>query len=101
MWRLLLGLGAIPGVFALYFRFTVPETPRFTMDSKRNLDQAARDVSMALRVREDVVVDEDALEHIDIPRIGLPNFWDYFRRRENWLVLFGTSYSWFALDVRS
>ena len=101
MWRLLLGLGAIPGVFALYFRFTIPETPRFTMDIKKNLDEASGDVKMALRVREDVVVDKDALEHIDIPRNTLPNFWGYFKRRENWLVLFGTSYSWFALDVRS
>ncbi|KIL59340.1 hypothetical protein M378DRAFT_14864, partial [Amanita muscaria Koide BX008] len=27
MWRLLIGLGCIPAVLGLYFRFTVPETP--------------------------------------------------------------------------
>jgi hypothetical protein len=31
-WRLLIGLGAVPGAVALYFRLTLPETPRFTMD---------------------------------------------------------------------
>lgn len=99
MWRLLLGLGAVPGVFALYFRFTIPETPRFTMDIKQNLERASRDIKMSLRVGEDVVVGEDAPEDIGIRRNTLPNFWDYFKRRENWLVLFGTAYSWFALDV--
>ena len=100
MWRLLLGLGAVPGVFALYFRFTIPETPRFTMDINQNLEQASRDIKMALQVSEDVLMGEVAPEDIDIDHNALPNFWEYFKRRENWLVLFGTSYSWFALDVR-
>ena len=101
MWRLLLGLGAVPGAFALYFRFTIPETPRFTMDIKQNIERASRDIQMCLRVSEDVVVGEDAPEDIDLHHNALPNFWEYFKRRENWLVLFGTSYSWFALDVSS
>lgn len=29
MWRWIIGTGVIPGVIALYFRFTIPETPRF------------------------------------------------------------------------
>lgn len=38
-WRILLGLGCIPAVVALYFRLTIPETPRFTMDIERNVKQ--------------------------------------------------------------
>ena len=71
------------------------------MDIKQNLERASRDIKMALRLGEDVVVGENVPEDIDIHHNTLPNFWDYFKRRENWLVLFGTSYPWFALDVRS
>ena len=44
MWRLLIGLGCIPGVIALYFRLTIDETPRFVMDVERHVNQAAQDV---------------------------------------------------------
>ena len=29
VWRLLIGLGCVPAVVALYFRLTIPETPRY------------------------------------------------------------------------
>jgi MFS transporter, PHS family, inorganic phosphate transporter len=32
MWRWVIGLGVIPGVIALAFRFAIPETPRFLLD---------------------------------------------------------------------
>lgn len=32
MWRWIIGLGVIPGVIALLFRFAIPETPRFLLD---------------------------------------------------------------------
>lgn len=32
MWRWVIGLGVIPGVLALAFRFAIPETPRFLLD---------------------------------------------------------------------
>lgn len=38
-WRIMLGLGCIPATLALYFRLTIPETPRFTMDIERNVKQ--------------------------------------------------------------
>lgn len=47
-WRLLIGLGAVPGAIALYFRLTIPETPRFTMDIERDVKGAATDVDAFL-----------------------------------------------------
>ncbi len=38
MWSQLIGLGAVFGVVALYFRLTISKTSRFTMDIERNLD---------------------------------------------------------------
>ncbi|KAJ9640215.1 hypothetical protein H2204_003440 [Knufia peltigerae] len=32
MWRWIIGLGVVPGVVALLFRFAIPETPRFLLD---------------------------------------------------------------------
>jgi len=32
MWRWIIGLGVVPGVIALLFRFAIPETPRFLLD---------------------------------------------------------------------
>lgn len=43
-WRILIGFGAVPGAIALYFRLTIPETPRYTMDIERNVKQASQDV---------------------------------------------------------
>ncbi|KIX06729.1 uncharacterized protein Z518_04705 [Rhinocladiella mackenziei CBS 650.93] len=32
MWRWIIGIGVVPGVVALVFRFAIPETPRFLLD---------------------------------------------------------------------
>lgn len=32
MWRWVIGIGVVPGVVALIFRFAIPETPRFLLD---------------------------------------------------------------------
>lgn len=32
MWRWIIGIGVVPGVIALLFRFAIPETPRFLLD---------------------------------------------------------------------
>ena len=33
MWRILVGLGAVPGLLCLYFRLTIPESPRYQLDA--------------------------------------------------------------------
>jgi MFS transporter, PHS family, inorganic phosphate transporter len=60
VWRLIIGLGCVPGTIALYFRLTIPETPRFTMDIERNVQQASQDVNTFLTTGT-FVVDPDAV----------------------------------------
>lgn len=36
LWRLVIGIGIIPAVLALGFRFTIPESPRFKLDILQN-----------------------------------------------------------------
>lgn len=99
MWRLLIGLGCVPGAIALYFRLTIPETPRFTMDIDRNVKQATEDIKNVLS-RGKFVVDPDAvIQRVRAPKATRRDFFAHFSQWRNLKVLIGTSYSWFALDV--
>lgn len=98
MWRILIGLGCVPGVIALYFRLTIPETPRFTMDIERNIDQATADIKTVL-TNTSRVDNDDLVQRVEAPRASLADFRAYFGRWENFKVLFGCAYSWFALDI--
>ncbi|TFK88823.1 phosphate transporter [Polyporus arcularius HHB13444] len=99
MWRLLIGFGCVPGAVALYFRLTIPETPRFTMDVERNVHQAAQDVEDFLTMGTYYVDPDAVVQRVQAPRASRYDFGAYFARRENWLLLVGTAYSWFALDI--
>jgi len=99
MWRLLIGLGCVPGAIALYFRLTIPETPRFTMDVERNVDQATNDVDNFLKTGSYYVDPDARIEKVVAPKATRRDFSAYFSRWENLKTLIGTSYSWFALDI--
>jgi MFS family permease len=99
MWRLLIGIGMVPAVCALYFRLTIPETPRFTMDVERNYNQAKQDVD-AMIEKGKFVVDPDAvIQRVEAPKASWKDFFRHFSKWQNGKVLLGTSYSWFALDI--
>jgi MFS transporter, PHS family, inorganic phosphate transporter len=99
MWRLLIGIGCVPGVVALYFRLTIPETPRFTMDIERNVQQATADVENFV-VNGQYVKDTDpAVQRVEAPKASRRDFVRYFSQIKNAKVLIGTAWSWFALDV--
>ncbi|KZT22010.1 phosphate permease [Neolentinus lepideus HHB14362 ss-1] len=99
MWRLLIGLGCIPGCVALYFRLTIPETPRFTMDIERNIVQAAQDVENVLSTGKFYHDPDAVVRKAQTPRASRRDFIAYFSKWENGKVLLGTAYSWFALDI--
>ncbi|KAI0833658.1 phosphate transporter [Trametes gibbosa] len=105
MWRLLVGLGCVPGAVALYFRLTIPETPRFTMDVERNVLRAARDVESIVAAgagRDGADEDEDlgnGGRRVRAPRASRRDFVAYFSKRENLVPLLGMCYAWFAIDV--
>jgi len=104
-WRILIGAGCVPGVIALYFRLTIPETPRFTMDIERNVKQACRNIETVLSANGvapgvwRIDPEASAGRRTDAPRASLRDFKRYFGRRKNWRTLLGTAYSWFALDI--
>ncbi|TCD61652.1 Inorganic phosphate transporter pho84 [Steccherinum ochraceum] len=99
MWRILIGFGCIPGTLALLFRFTIPETPRFTMDIVRNVNQACQDVDTFLTTGGYKVDPDARVEVVQAPKASLEDWMNYFSKRKNLFVLLGTCYSWFALDI--
>jgi hypothetical protein len=105
-WRVLIGLGCVPGAIGLYFRLTIPETPRFTMDIDRNVQRARVDIENVLYNDEPKVsvywVNPDAVvQRAEAPRRSRRDFIAYFRQSKNLRLLFGMAYSWFAIDASS
>jgi len=103
-WRLVIGLGCVPGVLALYLRLTIPETPRFTMDVERNVQLAIRNIRAVLSangIRAGVWgVDSTLTEpRVEAPQPSWRDVRKYFGQWENSKVLIGTCYSWFVLDI--
>ncbi|KAF8957664.1 Inorganic phosphate transporter pho84 [Entomortierella lignicola] len=62
VWRSLIGLGCIPALVAVYFRLTIPETPRYVLDVENNLLKAEKDVDTVLHTRNALRSDRDVFE---------------------------------------
>ncbi|KAF1935962.1 MFS general substrate transporter [Clathrospora elynae] len=45
LWRLVIGIGIVPAVIALLFRFTIPESPRYTLDILQNTKSTLEDTA--------------------------------------------------------
>jgi MFS transporter, PHS family, inorganic phosphate transporter len=107
MWRIIIGFGGIPGWFALYYRLTIPETPRYTFDVLQDVEKAASDT----RQFRSGKLGEAPLNQLNHARMKVemkkyrkpkPTPWEalqFFTRWRNALKLFGTAGSWFFLDI--
>ncbi|ORY06031.1 MFS transporter [Clohesyomyces aquaticus] len=107
MWRVVVGFGAVPGCVALYYRLTIPETPRYTFDVDRDIVQASSDVR-AFRAGQHkghpdeitrVRAKENDAAQIEIPKASWADFFGWVMKWRNGSILLGTAGSWFLLDV--
>jgi PHS family inorganic phosphate transporter-like MFS transporter len=107
MWRIIIGFGAVPGCIALYYRLTIPETPRYTFDVARDIVKGGSDAKAYLagnaqgvpdEVERVKVMQEDA-EQLEIPQASWRDFFQHYGKWRNAKVLLGTAGSWFFLDV--
>ena len=106
MWRVLIGFGAVPACIALYYRLTIPETPRYTFDVARDAEKASDDVEAYINGKSEGHPDEirraqgiQAAERMVVPKASWRDFFAYYSIPRNAMVLFGTAGSWFLLDV--
>ena len=104
-WRIIIGIGAVPACFALYYRITIPETPRFTFEVAKDIEKAGADIKAYMTSKGSGYV--DAVEQARMKRVASPSLnipsasWSdlmlYFGQWKNFKVLFGTTMSWFFL----
>lgn len=106
-WRIIIGFGAVPGCIALYFRLTIPETPRYTFDVARDAEKAVEDVKAYKAGKAEGKPDEvsraavlqDSRVRLDPPKASWADFWAHYSQWKHGKVLLGTAGSWFFLDV--
>lgn len=105
MWRTIIGIGAVPACFALYYRLTIPETPRFTFDVTRDLVKAESDVTVYMKGQSSHFNGVERLTELQInitdsarPKAGWSDFRRHYTQWKNGKALLGTAASWFFLD---
>jgi len=104
-WRIIVGFGALPACFALYYRITIPETPRYTFDVAHDIEKADADIKAYMQSKSEGEVDpvmqarmkRVASPSLNIPAASWPDVLSYFKIWRNTKVLIGTTLSWFFL----
>lgn len=107
MWRIIIGFGAVPACIALYYRLTIPETPRYTFDVARDVEKAAADSEAFLNNEAQGDVDEirrietraQAEATLTVPKASWADFWRHYSQWRFAKILVGTAGSWLLLDV--
>lgn len=107
MWRIIIGFGAVPGCVALYYRLTIPETPRYTFDVARDVEKAGTDAQAYLEGKASGNPDEitrvntmvTSAAHLETPKASFKDFCRHYGQWRHGKVLLGTAGSWFFLDV--
>ena len=107
MWRIIIGFGAVPGCIALYYRLTIPETPRYTFDVARDVEQAGEDAKAYIQGKSGGEPDQisraaaqtHAQVNLEIPKASWGDFFRHYSQWRHGKVLLGTAGSWFFLDV--
>ena len=104
-WRIIIGFGAVPGCIALYFRLTIPETPRYTFDVARDSEKAVEDVKAYHIGKREGQPDEvsraavlqDSRQRLAAPTASWGDFTRHYGQWRHGKVLLGTAGSWFFL----
>ncbi|CCX32773.1 major facilitator superfamily domain-containing protein [Pyronema domesticum] len=108
MWRIIIGFGAVPACIALYYRLTIPETPRFTFDVQRDVEKAAADAEHYMSgATGNAEVDEirrvntqvQSQTELEVPKASWADFTAHYGQWRYGKILLGTAGSWFLLDV--
>jgi PHS family inorganic phosphate transporter-like MFS transporter len=110
IWRIVSGVGAVPALLAIVFRFMIWDSGLYDIEVKRQTPRAFRNTK---RVYRSVALDNDplALQHLSNTTTGFSNseaeiplqfsrkdLHCYLIKQGNWRYLAGTSTCWFLLD---
>ncbi|CAF1493146.1 unnamed protein product [Didymodactylos carnosus] len=98
VWRIIIGVGCIPALGALYFRITLPESPRYTADVEGNHEEAIRNIKNIMEKTKEKVQPRYQNQQKRTPNTW-KNFRVHFGKLKHFKVLFGCSVCWFLLDI--
>ncbi|KAK1022918.1 Inorganic phosphate transporter pho84 [Friedmanniomyces endolithicus] len=104
-WRTIVAFGALPALAALYFRLTIPETPRYTLDVGLDEQSARADIQAYLAGKRGGKVDVTHAIQSNVrrqnlgPKAAPQDFWAHFRQWRYGKILLGTAGSWFFIDI--
>lgn len=87
VWRIALGVPAIPSAILLYYRFTMPESEKYKQDQQLEAD--IKELRAAGKY----------IEPAQGSKLHSRDFGVWITHPTNATRLFATSYCWFALDV--
>lgn len=104
-WRIIVGIGALPTILALYYRITIPETPRYTFDVAHDVEKADADIKAYVSSKSQGEIDtirqarllKAARSSPTTPAASWYDLYSYFRKWMNLKALLGTALSWFFL----
>ncbi|KAJ2771797.1 hypothetical protein IWQ56_001644 [Coemansia nantahalensis] len=107
VWRLIIGLGCVPGVATLYWRLTMEDSKRFQLEVAKAAtadadDEMQREKLLAKGAFHDEETAAGGVVQPIVPaqpQRRAKTFVQYFSEWRHLKVLLGTSLSWFALDV--
>ncbi|CAO3672533.1 unnamed protein product [Umbelopsis ramanniana] len=103
VWRIVVAFGIVPCLAALYYRLTIPESPRYTLKVLKDNEAAERDMNNYFNT--DTVnkrIDENDAKyalHKEEQRASWDEFKIYFSKPKNAKLLFGTCANWFLIDI--
>lgn len=105
IWRSVVAFGALPALAAIYFRLTIPETPRYTRDVALDTEKAQADAIAYLKGKRagDVPLDHIVATVVRRQSVGPKappkEFWQHFKQWKYGKILLGTAGSWFFIDI--
>ncbi len=90
-WRMLLALGAVPSAIVIYFRRKLPETPKFLLGVKGDVQTASESFSKVSGIKAGVISKtKKSIVRLEWRKI--------FTDRRLLLTLIATSGTWFLMD---
>ncbi|PIA15543.1 MFS general substrate transporter [Coemansia reversa NRRL 1564] len=110
VWRIIIGVGCIPGVATLYWHLTMADSTRFqniqVTNNPSNIDSIDSEDDKFLVVdSQSINISSQSSENsprsvpVVEPQQHVKSFGQYFGEWRHLKVLLGTSIAWFALDV--
>lgn len=101
MWRIIIAFGGIPGWFALYYRLTIPETPRYTFDVLYDVEKASIDARKYRYGKQGNTINpvtqaktRSEMAKYKTPRPTLMEVFRFYSQKKQAVRLFGTAMSW-------